>query len=72
MTAGLVALALLLLAGPAGAGDRPRLLPGGLVDAEGRRLGVIRESPYGGVDVYDPRTGQPLYEVRPPRPGGQP
>lgn len=91
MSALLVALVLLLLTMPAGAGDRT--LDGRLLDSRGHRIGVIRPSPYGGVDVYDrtgrrigigraspidgtirvydPRTGQPLYEIRPPRGGGR-
>lgn len=95
MTAVLLALALLLLAMtmPVVAGETPRLLGGGLFDARGDRIGEVRASPYGGVDVYDrtgrrigigrespidgtirvydPRTGQPLYEIRPPRAGGR-
>jgi hypothetical protein len=34
-------------------------------DTKGNRIGTGRESPYdGSIRVYDPRTGQPLYEIK--------
>lgn len=46
-------LSVLLAALIALAGDSGRIVGGQIVDAQGNRIGVIRPSPYGGVDVYD-------------------
>lgn len=34
-------------------------------DSKGNRIGTGKEAPDGSIRVYDPKTYQPLYEIKP-------